>query len=166
MKKITEPKDVFVLQLQTLYDIEQEIIKSLPKYIKAATDDSLKEGLEKHLEETKEQSSRIEEIFMLIDETVGKIKSEAIRGCAEDMNAIIKINCATHLKDVLLAGAARNVEHLEVANYMNAIMQAKILGLDQVVDLLSQNLKEEQDADVKLSKVIEENFQSVDTEMI
>ena len=160
MKKITEQKDVFTLKLQTLYDIEKELEKTLPKLAKAATDTELSENILTHLEETKEQSKRLEQIFEMIGEAPSKSRSEGIRGIVDDGEEMLKANSSTQLKDAMIASAARETEHLEIANYMSAILEAKQLGMMQAEELLTQTLTEEQNADKKLEKAMEKSFQA------
>lgn len=160
MKRITEQKDVLLLKLQNLYDIEQELEKTLPKLAKASTDPELAEGFLVHLEETKEHCKRLERIFEILGETPSKMKSEAVRGIEEEGNQIAKMNSSTQLKDTMIASSARFAEHLEMAGYMSAILEAKKLGLKEVEEILEQTLKEEQDADKKLEHAMEKNFQS------
>ena len=159
MKKITEKMDVFTLKIQTLYDIEKELEKVLPKLAKAASDSELSENLLAHLDETKKQGERLEKIFDIIGENPSKSKCEAIRAIAEDGAEIIKSNTSTQLKDTMIASAGRETEHLEIANYMSAILEAKQLGLSEVSELLSETLQEEKLADERLEKAMKKNFQ-------
>jgi ferritin-like metal-binding protein YciE len=160
MKKITEQKDVFVLKLQSLYDIEKELEKALPKMAKMASDQELVDGFNAHLEVTKEHAKRLEQIFDMIGEAPAKVKSESIRGIEEDTNWITKTNSSSSLKDTMIASAARNAEHLEMAGYMSAILEAKQLGLTQAEEILNENLKDEQFADKKLEEAMQKNFQN------
>ena len=61
-------KELYVNELRDLYNAENQLIKALPKMAKAASSDELKEAFEKHLEQTKGQVQRLEEVFEEIDE--------------------------------------------------------------------------------------------------
>jgi ferritin-like metal-binding protein YciE len=160
MKKITEQKDVLVVKLQALYDVEKELEKALPKLAKAATDPELTQSFTDHLEETKNHAVRLEQIFEMLGEKPAKNKIEGIRGIVEDGTSVAKINSSTQLKDTMLASAARYAEHYEIAGYMSAILEAEKLGLLQIQELLNQTLDEEKNADKKLEAAMEKNFQS------
>src|SRR4051812_11465236 len=82
--------DLLILKLDSLYDIEQQLIKALPKMAKAASDEKLREAFSNHLEETKGHAQRLEEALGKLDESVGKSKVEAIRGLVEDAEWCIK----------------------------------------------------------------------------
>jgi ferritin-like metal-binding protein YciE len=148
MAKITDATKAFTLKIQSLYDVEKQLEKALPKMAKASTDPELAEGFLAHLEETKGHSERLELIFEMLDASPKKTKSEGIRGIIEDGSWIIEEATAPdEIRDSMIAGAARYAEHYEMAGYMNAIEEAKLLGLTEVVELLSATLKEEENAD-------------------
>src|SRR4051812_43215246 len=82
-------QDLFIIKLKSLYDVELQLIKALPKMAKNATNPDLKTGFLEHLEETKNHVKRLEDIFKTIDEKVGKTKTEAIRGLVTDAEWLI-----------------------------------------------------------------------------
>ena len=56
-------KHLYVEELKDLYSAETQMVKALPKMIKAATSEDLRSGFAEHLEQTKGHVSRLEEIF-------------------------------------------------------------------------------------------------------
>ncbi|HEX2216010.1 MAG TPA: DUF892 family protein, partial [Xanthobacteraceae bacterium] len=62
-KDIKTMDDLFLHGLQDVYYAENQIIKSLPAMIDKASDSQLKSGLRTHLQETKEQVARLEQLF-------------------------------------------------------------------------------------------------------
>ncbi len=146
-------QDLFVMKIQALYDIEQEIIKALPKMAQKATNSELKKGLEEHLEETKEQAERLGQIFGILGERPKKLKVEAIRGMAEDAKWVMSNVKEPKALDASLIASAQYVEHYEMAGYGTAKEWADMLGLDEARDLLEDTLEEEKSADEKLNDV-------------
>jgi ferritin-like metal-binding protein YciE len=55
-------EELLIDELKDLYSAEKQIIRALPKIIKAVSSPELQEGLSSHLEETKNQVSRLEKI--------------------------------------------------------------------------------------------------------
>lgn len=155
---VTDLQKRFHLRVKTLYDIEKQLEIALPKMADAANDPTLKQGFLDHLEETKEHSKRLEKIFEMIEEKAEKHQGETIRGLLADGDALAAIEAPEALKDEMLAGAGRDVEHFEMASYMNAIEEAKGLSLDEAVKLLEISLGEEIGADEKLEKALKENL--------
>ncbi len=143
--------DLLISKMQALYDVENEIVKELPKMAKKASDEELREGFETHLEETKNQVKRLEKAFSLLGEKPKKLKSAAIRGMAEDASWGM-----THIKgsealDANLIAAAQYVEHYEIAGYGSAVEWAREMGHMEVADLLEETLEEEKATDKKLN---------------
>jgi len=156
MTKITDSMKGFHFRIKILYDIEKQLESALPKMAKAATNSELKSGFLSHLEETKEQSKRLEKIFTMIDASPRKHSGAAIRGLISDGKAVATVEAPDALKDALIAGAGRDVEHFEMAGYMNAIEEAKALQLTEAVELLQMTLAEEIVADEKLEAALKE----------
>lgn len=160
MTKIITPTDVFMLKLQALYDIEQQLEKALPKMAKAATDPELADGFMTHLEETKGHIDRLEQIFGMLDAKPKKTASEGIRGIIEDGTWVIQSDAPAAIKDSMLASAARYAEHYEMAGYLSAIEEAGYLEFTDAVDLLTATLSEEQIADTKLAAALKKNLET------
>ena len=76
--------NLFVEQLEDMYSSEMQIIRSLPKLIKAASYSGLKDALAHHLDETKEQVHRLEAIFEILDIEPEQITCEAMKGLLTD----------------------------------------------------------------------------------
>ena len=159
MKKITVPQQAFVLKIQALYDIEEQIVKALPKMIKAASDPGLKKGFSDHLKETLGHVDRLKQIFKELGEKPKALPCDGIRGIIKDAAWVMKVPAPSFIKDAMIAGSARYVEHYEMAGYISAILEANLLGLVEVAESLGDTLMEEEDADIKLGEAIEMSLQ-------
>ncbi len=143
--------DLLVLKLQALYDVEQELVKALPKMVKAASDPELKDGFASHLDETKGHVMRLEEVFRLLDLPPKKLRGDAIRGLISDAAWVIKNIKTPEARDANLIAAASYVEHYEMAGYLAAREWAATLGNSEIAALLGATLTEEETANEKLS---------------
>lgn len=146
---------LFILKLQSLYDVEQELTKVLPKLAKNASNKELKAAFTEHLKETEGQIKRLERAFKILDETPRKERVEGIRGIAEDGSWVLKNVKDDAARDAALIGAAQYAEHYEMAGYGTAIEWARIMEHDEVADLLEQTLVEEEAANQKLTALAE-----------
>ena len=72
--------DMFLSELQDIYHAEKQLTRALPKMAKAASSSELKEAFESHLEETKGQIDRLEQVFQLLDKRSRGKKCEAMEG--------------------------------------------------------------------------------------
>src|SRR5687767_14598218 len=59
-------QDLFIDEIKDLYSAEKQLTKALPKMAKSAENQELKEGFERHLEETEGQIERLEKVFEVI----------------------------------------------------------------------------------------------------
>ena len=153
MAKNSNISEMFLTKIQALYDIENELVKALPKMAKGATDPDLKAAFEEHLEETKGHVQKLESIFGVLDEKPKKLKTEAIRGLVADGEWLMKNTEEGDARDAALIAAARHVEHYEMAGYMGAQEWAEMLGNEDASSLLEETLTEEEAADEKLSEI-------------
>jgi ferritin-like metal-binding protein YciE len=145
-------RELLVLKLQSLYDIEAELVKALPKLAKAAASYELKEAFESHLQETKGHVARLEEAMHLLDVKPKKEKVQGIRGIAEDGDWVAGHTTA-QARDAALIAAAQYAEHYEMAGYTAAREWAAMMDHQEVADLLDSTLLEEQAASEKLAEL-------------
>lgn len=154
MAKIMDVTTGFHMRIKSLYDTEKQLEIALLAMAENATSKELVKGLREHLEETKEHSSRLEQIFSMLQVAPEKHPGASIRGLIADGRKMTTIDASHTIKDALIAGAGREVEHYEMACYMNAIDEAKAIGLTDAVTLLETTLAEEVTAGEALDMVI------------
>jgi ferritin-like metal-binding protein YciE len=149
-------QELYVEQLKDLYDAENQIIKALPKMIDAATSEDLKEALNEHLQVTKTQATRLEEIFENSGEKAKAEKCKGMQGVIQEGNDLVKEIEDDDVRDAAIIASAQRVEHYEMAGYGTARTYATLLGHDDASQLLQQTLDEEKEADQKLNELAEE----------
>jgi len=146
--------------LRDIYDAEKQIVKALPKMIKAAESPDLKEGLASHLEETKQQVSRLEEVFQALDENAKSKPCKGMRGLLEEGSEVLSEEEPGVMMDLAIIAAAQKVEHYEISAYGTARTIAEKLGNQKVAKLLRKTEDEEKAADSKLNEVAFELYDS------
>jgi ferritin-like metal-binding protein YciE len=149
-------KELYIDELRDLYNAENQLIKALPKMAKAANSEELRSGFEAHLEQTKGHAQRIEQIFQTLGEKPTGKKCKAMEGLVEEGSETIDEDFEGEIMDAALIGAARRVEHYEIAAYSTVIKFAEMLGQDQAVELLEQTLEEETETDEKLVGLVDD----------
>jgi len=153
--KVKTGGDMLELKLRELYDLESQVVKALGKLAKKANDEELRAGFEQHQQETQEQIIRLEQVFKILDTKPRKVKLEGIRGILNDGESMLSRDTSEEVHDVLMATAARKVEHYEMACYLAAGELASQLGHTEIEELLQESLAEEAAADKQLSHVAE-----------
>jgi ferritin-like metal-binding protein YciE len=152
-KDIETMDDLLLHGLKDIYYAENQIVKSLPKLIGKATSRELTKGLQDHLEETKNQVARLDQVFKKLGQEPQGVKCPAIDGLISEADELAGEVADKEVLDAAIVGAAQSVEHYEIARYGTLIAWAESLGHDDIIRLLNTNLNEEKAADKKLSAV-------------
>ncbi len=147
--------ELFEDQLKDIYWAEKALTKAIPKMIKNASSSKLEKALTDHLEETNEQIERLEKVFKSIDVKPAAKKCDAMEGLIKEAEGIMEECEEGPMCDAGIILAAQKVEHYEIASYGTLRQFAETLGLKEAEKLLEKTLKEEKEADQKLSKLAE-----------
>jgi len=147
--------DLFVAQIQDLYDAEQRLTKALPKMAAAASSKQLKSAFESHLRETEQHVVRLEKIFESMGLNPERETCEAMKGLIAEGEEAVDADGEADVKDAALIAAAQRVEHYEIAGYGTVRTLAEHLGRKDVARTLQQTLDEEAACDKKLTQIAE-----------
>jgi ferritin-like metal-binding protein YciE len=153
--KIENLSDLFVHTLKDVYFAEKQIVKALPKMVKATDSAELGRAFESHLKETEEQIVRLEEVFKLLGKKAVGEKCPAIEGILAEGEELMKEIKDPDTRDAAMIAAAQAVEHYEITRYGTLVSWAELLRLPDAAKLLAMTLKEEHAADSKLNKLAE-----------
>lgn len=144
---------LFEDELKDIYWAENALLKAIPKMIKNATSPELTESMTMHLEQSKEQVNRLDQVFKLIKVKAEAKKCDAMEGLIKEATSIMESCEEGSMRDAGIISAAQKVEHYEIASYGTLRQFAETLGLTEVEQLLATTLQEEKEADLKLSEV-------------
>ena len=148
-------RELFEAQLKDIYWAEKALTKALPKMAKNATSEELATALNDHLEETREQIVRLEQVFELLGKKAQAKKCDAMEGLLKEGEGIMEETAEGPVRDAGIIAAGQKVEHYEIASYGTLAAFATLLGEDEVAGLLQATLEEEKAADSKLTQVAE-----------
>lgn len=148
-------EDLFIHELSDIYSAEKQMAKALPRLARAAASEELTAAFEAHLEETRGQIERIDEIVEILGIKVKRIKCEAMEGLVEESKDVIDQVKEGPLRDAALVGGAQKAEHYEIAAYGTLCAIARQLGYDKAIPLLEASLEEEKATDEKLTMIAE-----------
>lgn len=149
----SELMQLFETELKDIYWAEKALTKALPKMIKNATSPELVEALTNHLEETKTQISRVEQVFEIIGKKASAKKCDAMEGLLKEAEGIMEDCKKGPMRDAGIISAGQKVEHYEIASYGTLRQFAETLGMNDAAELLQMTLDEEKAADAKLTEV-------------
>jgi ferritin-like metal-binding protein YciE len=145
--------DLFIDELKDIYSAEKQAVRAYPRLAKVVQSEELKEALQEHLEQTKQQIERLDRVFEILEVRSGGKTCEGMKGLLEE--------AATHAEeieqgpvlDAALIGALQRVEHYEIAAYGTVATFAEAMGQNEIHELLAETLQEEKDTDEKLTEV-------------
>jgi ferritin-like metal-binding protein YciE len=146
-------RELLIDEMQDLYDAEKQLVKALPKLVKAASSAEFSEAVAKHLEETRGHVERLEQAFDLLGEKPKSKPCAAMKGLITETQETMDEKMSEPLLDSALICAAQKVEHYEIAGYGTVKAWAQTLGLDDVVELFDATLEEEKAANDTLTEV-------------
>ena len=168
MDNMNDLKDLLRFDVQQLNSIEEQIIEALPAMIAKANDPRLKQALETHLQVTRVQRDRLDQVQQHLGGGSNSSsmdmgifsglfdagsKSKGMAGLIDDGQKILALDMDPAVKDAAIIGCAQKIEHVEIAAYGTARTFAEQLGLTDVAQLLQQTLLEEHDSDDLLTSL-------------
>lgn len=153
--KFNTMKELYVDQLRDLYSAEDQLTLALPKMAQAAASSDLREAFQEHLNETREQKQRLEQIFSGLGLSPHGETCQAMEGLIKEGEEIINADARPNVKDAALIAAAQRVEHYEMAGYGTVRTFANELGYSDAKRLLQETLDEEGAANDKLTSLAE-----------
>jgi ferritin-like metal-binding protein YciE len=151
--KLENLQQLYLKELRDLYDAENQITEALPKLIESAHNSELKSALREHLQVTKQQISRLEQIFQRLNQKPTGETCKGMKGVIKEGDEIVSAGGDPSTVDAGIISAAQRVEHYEMAGYGTVRTYAKLLGQEEAARLLQETLDEEAEADQTLSQI-------------
>jgi Mn-containing catalase len=148
-------EELLLDQLRDSLHAEKQLLKALPKMVKAANSVQLQQLFENHLSETQAQVERLNECFSLLGATAKAKACKGMAGLVQEGEEVIEEGKEKDevAADLALIGSAQKVEHYEISAYMTMKSLAQQLRVPAVVQLLNLSLAEEQNSDQLLTQI-------------
>jgi ferritin-like metal-binding protein YciE len=157
-KKMKNLQDLFVDTIKDIYDAEKQITKAMPKMIKEAHSNALKQGFQQHLEQTEKQIQRLEQVFKDLDMPARGKHCAGMEGLIKEGQEIMEEDIDPEVLDAALIASAQKIEHYEISSYGTARAYAQALGHTSIARLLDQTANEEGQTDKKLTALAESHI--------
>ena len=151
-------RDLYIDELKDLYSAEKQLVKAIPKMVKAAKHPELKKAFEAHLRQTEGQVKRLEKVFGELEASPRGKKCVGMEGLIEEAQELIKEKPEPDVLDAGLISKAQHVEHYEMAGYGTVRTYAQQLGETRQAQLLQETLDEEGAADKLLTSLAERSI--------
>lgn len=160
VKKTTNPKDLksFLLEgLNEIYSIEKYLENQFPSLIQKASSENLKQNLQDHLEDIKENISVLEKIFSTL-ETNASEKKVNIDSLVMQEDSVFK-TLPESIKDAALLLSCQKIRHHKVAFYTTLASLSKTLEENKIAKKLREIIKSEKKSQKEISKTAIENIE-------
>src|SRR5215207_11518490 len=151
-------RELYVEELKDLYSAENQILKALPRMMRAASERDLQRAFSQHEKQTQRQVKRLERIFKQLGESPRGKKCKGMEGLLEEGKELIQERPEPEVLDAGLIAAAQRVEHYEIAGYGTVRTYARQLGEEEQATLLQQTLDEEGETDKLLTSLAESSI--------
>lgn len=151
--EIRSARDLFIHEIQDLYDAEQQLIQALPQVIEMTHSADLKQVVTKQYHETQEQIKKLENLLQEYSiEPLGK-HCMGMEGIIEECVEALQDNDRSALLDPIIIGAMQRIKHYEIAGYGTAAAFAKELEYNTALSILIEILEQEKDTDLTLTQL-------------
>ncbi|MDX2130509.1 MAG: DUF892 family protein [Planctomycetota bacterium] len=150
--KLESEQDVYLHAIRDTLSAERQLIKALPK-LAAAAGESLKSAFESHLEETREQVTRLEAILKSLGQGAGRVKCKGMEAIIAEGEETLGKEPAESIRDTVLIAGAQKVEHYETSAYESLILLATKLGRTEDLEALRATLEEERNTSRSLTRL-------------
>ncbi len=147
--------DLFIHEVQVMYNVEKQIVEALPNVIEAVSSSKLKTALKEHLKETEKQVRRLEAVLQELGKSLSEVVSKSMESLLKEADKVIESGYEPNVKDAALINCVQHVEHFEIASYGSLKALAKKFKYDQILDLLEENSREEGNANKTLTEIAE-----------
>ena len=159
-------KELYIDELKDLWSAENQILRAMPRMIKAAGNRELKRGFTLHERQTRQQVKRLERICKELGVSPRGKKCVGMEGLIDEGKELMGERPEQDVLDAGLIAKAQHIEHYEMAGYGTARTWARLLGFEDQADLLQQTLDEEGETDKLLTELAERmiNLEAVNPE--
>jgi len=152
---INSINELFLHELGDIYDAEHQFLKAQEEMLQGASDATLRQMISTHIEETRQQIANIEQVYAILGQKPERIMCDGAKGIvSEGQKGLRETEGASGVRDVAIASSAARVEHYEISAYTGLILGAQLMGQQQIVSLLQQNLQQEQ----RTSQMVEQSL--------
>jgi ferritin-like metal-binding protein YciE len=141
----------FISKLREIYGSEIALAEALPNLSKNVFSEQLREALNDQLNLTKVHINRIEKIFELLELNVDFNTCLAMVGLIEEAGDVVSDYDQDFIRDAGIILAGQRIVHYEIATYGTMVCFAKIMGENEVAEILSQSLADEKLTDKTLT---------------
>ncbi|HEU4329247.1 MAG TPA: DUF892 family protein [Roseiflexaceae bacterium] len=151
---INDLNQKFAHELGDIYDAEHRFLDAQKEMLNLASAPQLKSMIQQHIQQTEQQIRNLDEIHNHLGKKPQRVKCDAAAGLVSEGQKTTKEAAGNpSVLDCVIAGSLAKVEHYEVASYRGLVTGAQMMGQQDILQLLQQNLQQEE----QTANLIEQN---------
>jgi ferritin-like metal-binding protein YciE len=135
---------LFLHEMSDVYDAEHQLMAAMEEMMSAASNRDVKQGLQRHIKETRQQIKNMDAAFKSLKAEPEKIKCKGAAGLIAEYKGTSKEIKVPELLDGFICGAGVKAEHYEIESYKGLVDKAKMMGHMKAAELFEQNLQMEE----------------------
>jgi len=142
---INNLNEKFLHELGDIYDAESQFLKGQQEMLQNATDPNLQQMITNHIQQTQQQIRNLDQVFSTLGQQPKREPCAGAKGLVTEAQKLLQeTKSVPAIRDCAIAGAASKVEHYEISSYRGLITAADLMGQQDIVSLLQQNLEQEE----------------------
>ena len=149
-------EDLYVRQLEDLYDAERQFQEILPRVAREAVSPELKSVLERHHQHIEIQMKRLEKIFEKAQKSPVNRNCLGMKSLIQEYEEVMGDDISTIISDWALIEAVKKMEHYEIAAYRSIRSYARLLKDGDAVGMLTRTINEKYQLDDELCQIADE----------
>ena len=142
---IANPQEKFVHELCLVYDAEHQFVEGQQEMAQEATDGDLESSIREHIEQTRLHIRNLEQAFERLGRQPQRQTSVVAQGLVSEAQRDIQEAQNDAIRDCLIDAAVIKVEHFEMGTYRGMVTGAERMGHTEIVNLLNENLRQEEE---------------------
>jgi ferritin-like metal-binding protein YciE len=148
-------QDILVTELKEIHSAERQFSRAAPKMIRKISSETFKSKLEERRERGAQIIEEIDNILEAMEVTKARPKNVAAEGLLEDISEHLEQIEKPVLLDATLIASVQKLEHYCLAAWGTAKSLGRLLGQEQVVQLMERVLDEGKRFDEELTQLAE-----------
>jgi ferritin-like metal-binding protein YciE len=157
-KKSPDAMELLHTELAEIYSAENQLMKAAPRISKAIESDTVRELMNRRLEQGEQLVADIENIFEDMGHTMPRKKNVAAEGLLRDMQEHIQEIQKGPALDAVLIGAVQKLEHYCIAAWGTTRAFGEALGQEMTVEVMQRVLEEGKELDEEFTRLAEEEI--------
>ncbi len=154
--KMQSIDDLLFTGLTYVHDFEQQIAKAAPKMAEAASNPELKEMFSKTATKSQQYAERVQQAFTKIGKQPDQNENHIAKAMISEVENMIQNTDASPVRDAALITAANQQQLYRVASYGSLRDYAGLIGKEDAVKDLQQNLEDSKNGDEKMTRIGQE----------